>query len=113
MKKVLLLVAFLGMMFSANAQTKQKYIVTVQVQIVYTYYDGNREVGEDTAMGDTYNIPRYAETPNEAEEDALSECSTMCRTSYRKEEGMREYKGKMYICKSYKRPFRATAKLAN
>ena len=114
-KLILILVAIFGFVGSMFAE-KVRYEVTVQVSIIYHYYDesGYHEVGTDTEIGTPQIIHVYAESPYDAEQQALSECSTMCRTSYLKDEGTKQYSrdGKYYICKSEKEVYNASAKLS-
>ena len=110
MKKIFLfLIAILGVVTIVSAQTR--YSVTILVQVTYVYYDDNwSEVGRDYMAGTPQTIQIVANTPYEAEKEALQECSTMCQTSCGKNEGKKMYKGKYYNCKSFKEPYSATAK---
>ena len=107
-----MLVAIFGFVGSMFAE-KARYEVTVQVRIIYHYYDENGyEVGTDTGAGTVQKIPVYAESPYDAEQQALNECSTMCKTYTLKDEGTKQYSrdGKYYICKSEKEVYNASAK---
>ncbi len=114
-KLILILVAIFGFVGSMFAE-KVRYEVAVQVRIIYHYYDesGYHEVGTDSEPGTAQIIYVYAESPYEAEQEALSECSTMCQTNYLKDEGTKRYSrdGKYYICRSEKEVYNASAKLS-
>ena len=113
-KLILILVAIFGFVGSMFAE-KVRYEVSVQVRIIYHYYDERGyEVGTDSEPGTPQIIPVYAESPYEAEQEALGECSTMCKTYTLKDEGTKRYSrdGKYYICKSEKEVYNASAKLS-
>lgn len=113
-KLILILVAIFGFVGSMFAE-KARYEVSVQVRIIYHYYEeSGYEVGTDTEPGTPQIIRVYAESPYDAEQQALSECSTMCKTYTLKDEGTKRYSGdgKYYICKSEKEVYNASAKLS-
>ena len=89
---------------ATTATAAQRYLVTISVQITYNYYEGNTKIGSNTVMGTPQTIDVWADTPYEAQQKALSECSTMCKQSY-KDEGYRQYLGKSYKCTSEKVPY--------
>ncbi len=108
--------AILGGIYAASAANK--YRVTILVQVTYVYYENSNytnEVDRSTLPGTAQAITVYAETPYEAEQQALNECSTMCQSSSvrMKKEGPMVYKGKQCYVMSYKEPYDAKAELVN
>jgi hypothetical protein len=102
MKKILMiLVAIVCFGVSANAaNTLYSVIVTTQINYVYYADDGVTEVGRSTATGAAQSFEICASTPDKARSQAESECSTMCKRDYRKDEGKKTYNGKSYQCYS-------------
>lgn len=105
MKKFLLaFVALFCFAATTTAMTEaagKRYQVTISVLITYHYYENNQEIGSNTAFGIPQVIDIWADSPYEAEQEALKECSSMCQQSY-KNEGYRTYNGRKYQCTSEK-----------
>jgi len=108
MKKMLLAAAMISC-FVATANAT-RYKVTITVQKTYVYYDENgKEVGRDSKPDTPQTITVNADTPYDAEQLALNECSTMCTMKgLGKDEGKMKYNGKYYDCRSYKEPWDVT-----
>lgn len=104
MKKLLIcLLAVIGFVTIAEAQTR--YSVTITTQVIYRFYDENgHEVGHQIAAGTAQTINIWASTPYEAERAALEECSSMCKYSS-KNEGLKIYNNRLYQCYSEKVPY--------
>ena len=113
MKKVLFALGFLTFfcIYQVNAQTKYQVTVSVQITTVYfndsDYYD---EAFSSKSAGTSQVINVCADTPEEAKNEAKSECSTMCRRDSGRKLGRVTVNGKTYYAKEYREVYDASAK---
>ena len=94
---ILFLILGIGITYAGK-----NYKVTVTYEIIYEYYDDSNGsyMGEKPAGTRSNKFSFYAETPHEAEEKAISQCSSTCSSSGTYQ-GPGEYKGKK--CKVYQK----------
>ena len=87
---ILFLILGIGITYAGK-----NYKVTVTYEIIYEYYDDSNGsyMGEKPAGTSSNKFSFYAETPHEAEEKAISQCSSTCSSSGTYQ-GPGEYKGK-------------------
>ena len=94
---ILFLILGIGITYAGK-----NYKVTVTYEIIYEYYDDSNGsyMGEKPAGTSSNKFSFYAETPHEAEEKAISQCSSTYSSSGTYQ-GPGEYKGKK--CKVYQK----------
>ena len=87
---ILFLILGIGITYAGK-----NYKVTVTYEIIYEYYDDSNGsyMGEKPAGTSSNKFSFYAETPHEAEEKAISQCSSTYSSSGTYQ-GPGEYKGK-------------------
>ena len=111
MKKILFILAALFCINPTSTVTAAtdavRYQVSIATIITYHYYENTVEVATSTAAGTPQVIEVWANSPYEAEQAAIKECSTMCQNT-RKNEGYRMYNGKRYECISEKSVYSVT-----
>ena len=75
---ILFLILGIGITYAGK-----NYKVTVTYEIIYEYYDDSNGsyMGEKPAGTSSNKFSFYAETPHEAEEKAISQCSSTCSSS--------------------------------
>ena len=75
---ILFLILGIGITYAGK-----NYKVTVTYEIIYEYYDDSNGsyMGEKPAGTSSNKFSFYAETPHEAEEEAISQCSSTCSSS--------------------------------
>lgn len=82
MKKILMLAVC--MLLAVAAYAKRNYVVNVTYEIVNTYYDASSPtvyVGSESVGTKVEQFTIYADTQDEAESQAKSQCSTVCTVS--------------------------------
>lgn len=110
MKKILFLLMAIVLGVSA-AYAGKKYTVTVTYEIINVYFKSQttQEVGSKSLGTSTETFTIYAETPHEAEQAAVSQCSTVCNTYNYVDQGDEMYNGVECDVKQYRRVVSARA----
>ena len=112
MKKIVLMTLFLAILGICKVNAQNKYTVTVNVQVTYVYYTDQYYTDEafETDMdGQSQTFIVCADTPNEAEDEAKSECSTVCNKSMGRKLGSQVLNGQTYYVKEFRKVYSATA----
>ena len=91
------------------AYAGKKYTVTVTYEIYNVYYDEYNEVGSKSLGTQTETFSIYAETPRQAEDLAIEQCSTVCNMPLGVNQGEEMYNGVKCSVKQFRRVISARA----
>jgi len=111
MKKIVLMSLFLVILgiCKVNAQTKYSVIISVEVKHEFYTDEDCHDFAFETVMTEAQKMFVCADTPYDAEEEAIYECDKMCRRKTGRNLGSQMSGGKKYYVKEFRKVYEATA----
>lgn len=112
MKKIVLMSLFLVILGICKVNAQTKYSVTVSVEVTHKFYTDEdcHDFAFESVMGEAQTILVCADTPYDAEKEAIHECDKMCSRNTGRKLGSQMSGGKKYYVREFRKVYEATAK---